>query len=76
LLELSSKRLEESRVHAAQLDTFRRELVAWISHDLRTPLARIRAMVEALADRVISDEQDVATFHAFGAAADPTPVGV
>ncbi|WP_280457863.1 sensor histidine kinase [Nocardia carnea] len=31
----------------------RRELVAWVSHDLRTPLAGIRAMAEALADRVV-----------------------
>ena len=28
----------------------RRELVAWASHDLRTPLASIRAMLEALED--------------------------
>ena len=63
-LKLSSERLEKSRLHAAQLDTSRRELVAWISHDLRTPLAHIRAMVEALADRVVSDAQDVSTFHA------------
>ncbi|WP_216895741.1 sensor histidine kinase [Nocardia alni] len=31
----------------------RRELVAWVSHDLRTPLAGIRAMGEALVDGVI-----------------------
>ncbi|MFE3446010.1 sensor histidine kinase [Nocardia sp. NPDC059180] len=31
----------------------RRELVAWVSHDLRTPLAGIRAMAEALSDRVV-----------------------
>ena len=28
----------------------RRELVAWASHDLRTPIASIRAMLEALED--------------------------
>ncbi|WP_280384601.1 sensor histidine kinase [Nocardia wallacei] len=31
----------------------RRELVTWVSHDLRTPLAGIRAMGEALVDGVI-----------------------
>ncbi|MGW5441528.1 sensor histidine kinase [Nocardia asteroides] len=31
----------------------RRELVAWVSHDLRTPLAGIGAMAEALADHVV-----------------------
>jgi signal transduction histidine kinase len=63
-LELTAARLDESRAHATQLDTSRRELVAWISHDLRTPLARIRAIVEALDDRVVSDSGDVSSFHA------------
>ncbi|MFN8223563.1 MAG: ATP-binding protein [Gaiellales bacterium] len=31
----------------------RRELVAWASHDLRTPLANMRAMLEALEDGLI-----------------------
>jgi len=39
----------------------RRELVAWISHDLRTPLAGIRAMSEALADGVVSAPTDLRT---------------
>jgi signal transduction histidine kinase len=33
-----------------QLFDARRELVAWASHDLRTPLASLRAMIEALED--------------------------
>lgn len=33
-----------------QVEESRRELVAWVSHDLRTPLAGIRAMAEALED--------------------------
>jgi signal transduction histidine kinase len=40
----------------------RRELVAWISHDLRTPLAGIRAMTEALADGIVSEPDDVADY--------------
>jgi signal transduction histidine kinase len=35
----------------------RRELVAWASHDLRTPLAAIRAMIEAVEDGVATPEQ-------------------
>ncbi|MCM6772049.1 HAMP domain-containing histidine kinase [Nocardia sp. CDC159] len=37
----------------------RRELIAWVSHDLRTPLAGIRAMGEALADGVVDQPGDV-----------------
>ncbi|WP_069161733.1 sensor histidine kinase [Nocardia altamirensis] len=40
----------------------RRELVAWVSHDLRTPLAGIRAMAEALSDGVVSGAEDVARY--------------
>ncbi|MEV0246591.1 HAMP domain-containing sensor histidine kinase [Nocardia sp. NPDC050712] len=40
----------------------RRELVAWVSHDLRTPLAGIRAMAEALSDGVVTAHADVARY--------------
>jgi signal transduction histidine kinase len=42
-----------------ELDTLRRDLIAWVSHDLRTPLTSIRAIVEALADGVIEDPETV-----------------
>jgi len=38
-----------------EVDTLRRDLIAWTSHDLRTPLTSIRVIVEALADSVIED---------------------
>ncbi len=41
----------------------RRELMAWVSHDLRTPLAGICAMSEALADGVVREPDDVARYH-------------
>ena len=40
----------------------RRDLVAWVSHDLRTPLAGIRAMSEALRDSVVTEPEDVTEF--------------
>ena len=38
-----------------ELDRLRRDLVAWIGHDLRTPLASMRVIIEALADGVVED---------------------
>lgn len=35
----------------------RRRLVAFVSHDLRTPLAGIRAVSEAIADGVVADDE-------------------
>lgn len=38
-----------------ELEQKRREMASWISHDLRTPLAGLRAMTEALEDGVAPD---------------------
>lgn len=54
-LEATSAKLAESRERERALESSRRELVAWISHDLRTPLAGLRAMSEALEDGVATD---------------------
>ncbi|WP_326826113.1 sensor histidine kinase [Streptosporangium sp. NBC_01756] len=54
-LAAASKRLAASRERERTLEASRRELVAWISHDLRTPLAGLRAMSEALEDGVAPD---------------------
>ena len=49
LRELSTS-FNEMASSLEQLFDARRELVAWASHDLRTPLASLKAMVEALED--------------------------
>ncbi|MFF2032449.1 sensor histidine kinase [Arthrobacter sp. NPDC058192] len=54
-LEASSRMLEASRQREAAVENARRELVSWISHDLRTPLASMRAMTEALEDGMAAD---------------------
>ena len=59
-----SHRLDEARTRAEALDASRRELVAWVSHDLRAPLATIRAMAEALEDGVLPDPGTVDRYHA------------
>ncbi len=48
----TARRLAASRERERALEASRRELVAWVSHDLRTPLASLRAMSEALEDGV------------------------
>jgi signal transduction histidine kinase len=47
--------IERERAH----ELARREMVAAVSHDLRTPLTTIRAMVEAMADGVVSEPDEV-----------------
>jgi signal transduction histidine kinase len=59
-----SRRLEDSRRRERALESSRRELIAWVSHDLRSPLATIRAMAEALDDEVVDDPATVARYHA------------
>jgi signal transduction histidine kinase len=42
----------------------RRDLIAAVSHDLRTPLASVRASVEALSDGLVEDEATVRRYYA------------
>jgi len=53
----------EARERERRAEASRRDLVAWVSHDLRTPLAGLRAMAEALEDGVVSDPATVAEYH-------------
>ena len=52
---------EEDR---ASLERERRDLTVAISHDLRTPLASLRAMVEALVDGVVVGEKESQRYYA------------
>ncbi|MHA7276589.1 sensor histidine kinase [Arthrobacter sp. Hz1] len=54
-LKRTSARLEQSRRREAAIEDSRRKMVTWISHDLRTPLASMRAMAEALEDGLAAD---------------------
>jgi signal transduction histidine kinase len=60
-LRRTSERLAQSRDREVALERSRRELVSWVSHDLRTPLAGLRAMTEALEDGLA---EDPARYHA------------
>lgn len=55
-------RLNDAFNQIKQAETSRRELVANISHDLRTPMSSIKAFVTAIQDGVVEDD---ATFHRY-----------
>jgi Signal transduction histidine kinase len=42
-----------------QLESLRRDLIAWVGHDLQTPLASMRAILEALSDGVVDEPEMV-----------------
>ena len=55
-------RLEASFVREKEFEQGRKELIASVSHDLRTPLASIGAMVEAINDGVVADSETVTRY--------------
>jgi signal transduction histidine kinase len=56
-------RLKATEEQRAALDRERRDLTVAVSHDLRTPLASLRAMTEALSDGVIEDPGEVRRYY-------------
>jgi signal transduction histidine kinase len=51
-----AEQLQQAEVERRELETLRRDLIAWTSHDLRTPLTSMRVMVEALHDGIVEDD--------------------
>lgn len=47
--------LKQAAAHERELEQARRDLIAAVSHDLRTPLAAVRALIEAIADGIAAD---------------------
>jgi signal transduction histidine kinase len=54
-----AEQLEVADQKKRELETMRRDLVAWASHDLQTPLASMRAVLEALSDGVVDEPEMV-----------------
>ena len=55
--------LQRSFARQKELERSRRDLIAAVSHDLRTPLTSIRVMTEALVDGVVTDEAMVRRYY-------------
>lgn len=54
-LDRMAGRLQELRDQEHRVERTRRDLITAVSHDLRAPLANLRAMAEAIDDRVVRD---------------------
>lgn len=54
IMAASLEKLEEQK---REVDETRKNLIAWVSHDLRTPLASVRVMIEAISDGVVTDKE-------------------
>jgi signal transduction histidine kinase len=52
-------RLKQAEAERAAIEQARRDLITAVGHDLRTPIASVRVIMEALADGVVEDPQTV-----------------
>jgi signal transduction histidine kinase len=52
-----ASQLQETAEKRKELETLRKELIAWIGHDLQTPLTSVSAIIEALADGMVEDRE-------------------
>src|SRR5215217_5839779 len=50
-----AEQLQTADQKQRELETLRRDLIAWVGHDLQTPLTSMRAILEALSDGVVED---------------------
>ncbi len=62
-IDTLSAKLQDARQQTEKLDKLRRDFVANISHELRTPVTVLRASLEALCDDVITAPDQVKTYH-------------
>lgn len=63
-IDVLSKRLEAASYESEKLLKLRRDFIANISHELRTPVTVIRGSLEALCDEVVTDPLKVKEYHA------------
>jgi signal transduction histidine kinase len=54
-LDAMATAVQHATIRERELERTRRDLVTAVSHDLRTPLASLKAMIEAVEDRVVTD---------------------
>jgi signal transduction histidine kinase len=62
-IDVLSEQLNLASHESERLLQLRRDFVANISHELRTPVTVIRGSLEALCDKVVTDPAQVETYH-------------
>jgi signal transduction histidine kinase len=60
---LMAQQLRESFATQREMEEARRHLIGAVSHDLRTPLATMRAMIESINDGVVSEPETIERYH-------------
>ncbi|HUE98645.1 MAG TPA: HAMP domain-containing sensor histidine kinase [Anaerolineales bacterium] len=54
-----AEQLQAADQKQRELESLRRDLIAWVGHDLQTPLTSMRAILEALSDGVVDEPEMV-----------------
>lgn len=54
-----AEKLEEVDLKQRELERLRADLIAWVGHDLQTPLTSMRAILEALEDGVVDNPETI-----------------
>jgi signal transduction histidine kinase len=54
-----AEQLQAADQKQRELESLRRDLIVWVSHDLQTPLTSMRAILEALSDGIVDDPETV-----------------
>ena len=63
-LDEMTTKLVEARRREQRVEATRRDLMTAVSHDLRTPIASLRAMIEAVDEGVVHDPDDLRRYSA------------
>ena len=62
-IDLLAARLDEASQESEKLEQLRRDFVANISHELRTPITVIRGSLEALIDQVVTEPEKIQEYN-------------
>lgn len=62
-IDILSERLRSAKRESEKLDRLRRDFIANISHELKTPVTVLRGSLEALCDGVVTEPEQVKSYH-------------